>query len=137
MQQTHPSAELPVYARIDVPIERGEGVHVYTTDGQRLIDFYGGHAVAGLGYAHPLLTGALACQAGELFFQTNLVDVPIRRRAHQALVGSRRQARTRLPGEQRRRKPTRTPCGWLSCSDRVVPGRASALSTVVPRPRAR
>ena len=40
---------------------------------RRIIDFYGGHAVAGLGYGHPDIIRALETQAEELFFQSNAV----------------------------------------------------------------
>ena len=50
-----------------MPIEpvRGEGVWLETRDGRRILDFYGGHAVALLGYGHPRLLTALAHQAGD------------------------------------------------------------------------
>ncbi len=32
---------------------RGEGVWLYSADGRRVLDLYGGHAVAALGYGHP------------------------------------------------------------------------------------
>ena len=50
-------------------------------DGRWYLDFYGGHAVATLGYRHPRLVEAVAEQAHALFFQTNLASVPVRRAA--------------------------------------------------------
>ncbi len=75
------SYEFPVYQRLDVEIVEGSGSLVRTRDGQELIDFYGGHAVAALGYGHPRLLEALAEQAGRLVFQTNLVELEVRRAA--------------------------------------------------------
>ena len=46
---------LPVYPHASFEPVRGEGVWLETRDGRRLLDFYGGHAVALLGYGHPRL----------------------------------------------------------------------------------
>jgi acetylornithine/N-succinyldiaminopimelate aminotransferase len=77
---------LPVYAHTPVEPVRGEGVIVETRDGRSLIDFYGGHAVALLGYRHPRLVAALGAQAEELFFQSNSVPLAVRARAAERLV---------------------------------------------------
>jgi acetylornithine/N-succinyldiaminopimelate aminotransferase len=77
---------LPVYAHTPVEPVRGEGVIVHTRDGRALIDFYGGHAVALLGYRHPRLVAALSGQAEELFFQSNSVPLAVRARAAERLV---------------------------------------------------
>jgi acetylornithine/N-succinyldiaminopimelate aminotransferase len=77
---------LPVYSHTPVEPVRGEGVMIYTRDGRALIDFYGGHAVALLGYDHPRLVAALAAQAKELFFQSNSVPLAVRARAAERLV---------------------------------------------------
>ena len=77
---------LPVYAHTPVEPVRGEGAIVHTRDGRALIDFYGGHAVALLGYDHPRLVAALAAQARELFFQSNSVPLSLRARAAGRLV---------------------------------------------------
>lgn len=77
---------LPVYAHTPVEPVRGEGAMLQTRDGRELIDFYGGHAVALLGYRHPRLVAALAGQAEELFFQSNSVPLAVRARAAERLV---------------------------------------------------
>ncbi len=77
---------LPVYAQLPVEPVRGLGVKLWTRDGRELLDFYGGHAVALLGYGHPRLLAALAAQAETMFFQSNLVPLEIRARAAHALV---------------------------------------------------
>jgi acetylornithine/succinyldiaminopimelate/putrescine aminotransferase len=78
---------LPVYAHTPVEPVSGEGVTVHTRDGRALLDFYGGHAVALLGYKHPRLLAALGDQAAELFFQSNSVPLSVRARAAERLVG--------------------------------------------------
>jgi acetylornithine/succinyldiaminopimelate/putrescine aminotransferase len=61
--------------------ERGQGCEIITADGRRILDFYGGHAVAGLGYGHPVLTQAIQQQAERLLFQSNAVALEVRARA--------------------------------------------------------
>lgn len=78
---------LPVYKHLPIEPVRGEGVWLETRDGRRVLDLYGGHAVALLGYGHPRLLAALAHQAGELQFQSNAVANLVRGRAAEALVG--------------------------------------------------
>ncbi len=65
---------------------RGDGVYLYTAEGERVLDFYGGHAVALLGHSHPALVEALARQARTLFFQSALVPLDARDRAAESLV---------------------------------------------------
>ncbi|HXU44125.1 MAG TPA: aminotransferase class III-fold pyridoxal phosphate-dependent enzyme [Thermoanaerobaculia bacterium] len=77
---------LPVYAQLPIEPVRGEGVRLETRDGRTLLDFYGGHAVALLGYRHPRLLETLSAQAEELFFQSNVVPLEIRARAARRLV---------------------------------------------------
>jgi acetylornithine/N-succinyldiaminopimelate aminotransferase len=77
---------LDVYPRLDLEPVRGEGPYLYTADGRRYLDFYGGHAVALLGYAHPALLAALERQARELIFQSNAVPLAVRERAAAALL---------------------------------------------------
>lgn len=78
---------LPVYHHLPLEIERGEGVYVYTEDGRRYLDLYGGHAVAVLGYGHPQLVRTLEEQARSLFFQSNAVPLRVRATAGRKLVG--------------------------------------------------
>jgi acetylornithine/N-succinyldiaminopimelate aminotransferase len=75
-----------VFAQYPLPIACGEGVWLKTTDGRRILDLYGGHAVAALGYGHPAWTRALTDQARSLSFQTNAVPVDVRMRAAQRLI---------------------------------------------------
>jgi acetylornithine/N-succinyldiaminopimelate aminotransferase len=77
---------LPVYPHMGFEPVSGDGVVLRTRDGRELIDFYGGHAVALLGYRHPRLLAALAAQAETLFFQSNVVPLEVRARAARALT---------------------------------------------------
>src|SRR5579862_8379367 len=76
----------PVFAQYPLPVVSGEGVWLLTRDGRRVLDLYGGHAVAALGYGHPLWTAALTGQARTLSFQSNAVPLEVRRRAAERLV---------------------------------------------------
>jgi len=78
---------LPVYPHSPMEPVRGSGVMLSTRDGREVIDFYGGHAVALLGYGHPRLLAVLREQAETLFFQSNVVPLEVRARAGRRLVG--------------------------------------------------
>lgn len=81
------AATVPAYARMGIVPERGAGCELLTTDGRRILDLYGGHAVAALGYGHPRLTAAICRQAEALLFQSNAVALDVRGRAAEALTG--------------------------------------------------
>jgi 4-aminobutyrate aminotransferase len=54
--------------------ERGEGAHLYTTDGQVYLDFTCGIAVTNTGHCHPRVVAAIRDQAGKLLHgQANIV----------------------------------------------------------------
>jgi acetylornithine/N-succinyldiaminopimelate aminotransferase len=78
--------QLATYKKMPIAAERGEGVWIYTSDGDRYLDLYGGHAVAGTGHCHPHVVNALRQQAGELLFYSNLVYSGARARAAEKLV---------------------------------------------------
>jgi acetylornithine/N-succinyldiaminopimelate aminotransferase len=70
-----------VFAQYPIEVAHGEGVWLHARDGRKILDFYGGHAVAGLGYAHPRWLAALERQARQMAFQTNALPLGIRERA--------------------------------------------------------
>ncbi len=80
------SALLPVYDRLAFEPVGGSGCRLETADGRQLLDFYGGHAVALLGYRHPALVATIAAQAEQLFFQSNVVPLAVRERAARRLA---------------------------------------------------
>jgi len=71
----------PVYAQFPLQITDARGVFLHKPDGSKVLDLYGGHAVAALGYGHPRWVEALTEQAKSLCFQSNAVALEIRRRA--------------------------------------------------------
>jgi acetylornithine/succinyldiaminopimelate/putrescine aminotransferase len=70
-----------VFAQYPIEVAHGDGVWLHTRDGRKILDFYGGHAVAGLGYGHPRWLAALSAQARQMAFQTNALHVGVRERA--------------------------------------------------------
>ncbi|HSB26651.1 MAG TPA: acetylornithine transaminase [Pyrinomonadaceae bacterium] len=78
--------QLATYKKMPVAAERGEGVWIYTSEGDKYLDLYGGHAVAGTGHCHPHVVKALQEQAGQLLFYSNLVYSETRARAAEKLV---------------------------------------------------
>ncbi len=69
------SAVMGTYARQDLVFARGEGSWLYTTSGERYLDFGSGVAVNSLGHAHPRLIRALTAQAAKLWHTSNLYRV--------------------------------------------------------------
>src|SRR5258708_22325893 len=67
---------LPVFARVDLGFERGEGAWLIATDGERYLDFTSGVAVNALGHANRHLVAALQEQATRLWHMSNLFRSP-------------------------------------------------------------
>jgi acetylornithine aminotransferase/acetylornithine/N-succinyldiaminopimelate aminotransferase len=78
--------QLATYKKMPFVAERGEGVWLYSTDGRRYLDLYGGHAVAGTGHSHPRVVAAIRNQAEKLIFYSNLVYSETRARAAEKLA---------------------------------------------------
>src|SRR5437016_10787700 len=78
--------QIATYKKMPVVAERGEGVWLYTNEGQRYLDLYGGHAVAGTGHCHPHVVKAIKDQSEKLLFYSNLVYSEARARAAEKLV---------------------------------------------------
>jgi len=77
---------VPVYGQLPFVPERASGCDIFTKDGRSILDLYGGHAVAALGYGHPRLVKAIAEQSGKLLFQSNAVALDIRADAAEKLT---------------------------------------------------
>jgi acetylornithine/succinyldiaminopimelate/putrescine aminotransferase len=77
---------LPVYGQLPFVPERATGCDIITNDGRRILDLYGGHAVAALGYGHPRLVDAVSEQSKRLLFQSNAVALDIRAQAAEKLL---------------------------------------------------
>src|SRR3989441_7630604 len=83
---TEEQCQLATYKKMPVVAERGEGVWIYASNGDRYLDLYGGHAVAGTGHSHPHVVAAIREQTEKLLFYSNLVYSEARARAAEKLV---------------------------------------------------
>lgn len=84
--ETEEQFQLATYAKMNVAAERGRGVWLYTSEGEKYLDLYGGHAVCATGHCHPHVVKSLQEQSGKLLFYSNLVFSEIRARAAEKLV---------------------------------------------------
>lgn len=78
--------QLATYKKMKLAAVRGRGAWVETSEGERFLDLYGGHAVAATGHCHPHVVEAIRAQAGELLFYSNLVYSEVRARAAEKLA---------------------------------------------------
>src|SRR4030095_16478322 len=78
--------QLATYKKMPIVAERGAGVWLYSSEGEKYLDLYGGHAVAGTGHSHPHVVAAIQAQAEKLLFYSNLVYSEQRARAAKHLV---------------------------------------------------
>jgi acetylornithine/N-succinyldiaminopimelate aminotransferase len=82
----HASHLAQVFSQYPIEIVHGDGVWLHARDGRKLLDFYGGHAVAALGYGHPRWVQALDQQARRMSFQSNVLPMAVREKAAARLV---------------------------------------------------
>ena len=68
-----------VYPLFDIEIDKGEGCHVWDSNGQEYLDLYGGHAVISIGHAHTHYVDAISTQVAKLGFYSNSVQNPIQK----------------------------------------------------------
>lgn len=74
-----------VYSLFDIEPVRGEGSYVFTEDGTRYLDLYGGHAVISIGHAHPTYVKAISDQVSRLGFYSNSVHNSLQEQLAQKL----------------------------------------------------
>lgn len=86
IEQLEEDFQVATYAKMNIAVERGRGAWVWTSDGEKYLDLYGGHAVCATGHAHPHIVAALKNQAEKVLFYSNLVYSEIRARAAAKLV---------------------------------------------------
>ena len=63
---------LALYYEEPISMDRGEGRHVFDTEGQRYLDFFGGILTTSLGYDIPEVTAAVADQAARTLHSSTL-----------------------------------------------------------------
>lgn len=78
-----------------VVVERAQGVHLWTADGRRLVDFASGVLVGNLGHAHPRFEARLAAYRGALPRNTYNMVTRVQAEASRRLVESMASPRLR------------------------------------------
>jgi acetylornithine/N-succinyldiaminopimelate aminotransferase len=78
--------QVATYAKMNIAVERGEGAWIWTSEGEKYLDLYGGHAVCATGHSHPKVVEALKAQAEKVLFYSNLVYSEVRAKAAEKLV---------------------------------------------------
>lgn len=78
--------QVATYSKMPIAIERGLGSWVWTSEDEKYLDLYGGHAVSATGHSHPHVVKAIQEQAEKVLFYSNLVYSEIRGRAAEKLV---------------------------------------------------
>ncbi|HQZ87364.1 MAG TPA: aspartate aminotransferase family protein [Gammaproteobacteria bacterium] len=66
---------MDVYKRLPVTFERGEGVWLWDTNGNKYLDALSGIAVSALGHGNPVLVNAIQTQAAKLIHTSNLYQI--------------------------------------------------------------
>ena len=77
---------LQVYGQLPFVPSGASGCDLLTEDGQRILDYWGGHAVAALGHGHPNLVRSIREQGERMIFQSNAVALDVRATAAERLV---------------------------------------------------
>ena len=78
--------QVATYAKMNIAVESGSGAWIWTSDGEKYLDLYGGHAVCATGHSHPMVVEALKNQAEKVLFYSNLVYSETRAKAAEKLV---------------------------------------------------
>src|SRR5688572_27935693 len=86
IQHVEDTFQVETYQKMGIAVERGSGAWVWTSEGEKYLDLYGGHAVCATGHSHPHVVNAIREQADKMLFYSNLVYSDIRARAAEKLV---------------------------------------------------
>ncbi len=78
--------QIATYAKMGIAVERGSGAWVWTSDSEKYLDLYGGHAVCATGHSHPHVVKAIQQQAEKMLFYSNLVYSEVRAKAAKKLI---------------------------------------------------
>lgn len=88
IQTLEDSTQVDTYKKMPIAVERGEGAWVWSSDGERYLDLYGGHAVCATGHSHPYVTQKIKEQIDKIMFYSNLVYSGTRAAAAEKLVSA-------------------------------------------------
>lgn len=76
-----------VYPLLDITPEKASGSYIFTGDGSKYLDFYGGHAVISVGHCHPHYIRRISEQLNKLAFYSNSVVNPLQKELAEKLGG--------------------------------------------------
>lgn len=86
IQELEEQYQLATYKKMGISVEHGRGAWVWTSEGEKYLDLYGGHAVCATGHSHPHVVRAIKAQVEKVIFYSNLVYSETRARAAEKLV---------------------------------------------------
>lgn len=92
---TEDKFQVATYKKMPIAVEIGLGAWVTTSEGERYLDLYGGHAVTATGHCHPHVVAAIREQSEKLLFYSNLVYSSVRAAASEKLVSLAPEALTK------------------------------------------
>src|SRR4249919_2280739 len=79
-------SQVATYKKMGISVERGRASWIWTSEGEKYLDLYGGHAVCATGHSHAHVVKAIQKQAERVLFYSNLVYSEIRAKAAEKLV---------------------------------------------------
>lgn len=86
IRQIEDRYQVETYKKMPISVERGQGAWIWTSEGEKYLDLYGGHAVCATGHSHPHVVEAIGRQAENVIFYSNLVYSETRAKAAEKLV---------------------------------------------------
>ena len=66
IQELESDLQLPLYAKRDIALVRGEGSYLFDSEGNRYLDAMSNYGVAALGHADPVFSAAMSDQLAKL-----------------------------------------------------------------------
>jgi len=66
-----------VYPLFDITPVKAKGIWLWDKNGDKYMDFYGGHAVISIGHSHPYYTKMISDQLQKIGFYSNSVKIPL------------------------------------------------------------
>lgn len=82
------SSLMPIYNRVDLSFDRGDGARLFATNGRAYLDFGSGVAVTALGHNHPHLVQALQAALQKPWHVSNIFTIPDQERLGERLVAN-------------------------------------------------
>lgn len=68
-----------VYSLLDIEPMEAKGAYLWDSEGNKYLDFYGGHAVISIGHTHPVYVEKITRQLTKIGFYSNAVINPLQR----------------------------------------------------------